>query len=33
MNMVRIVPYSDVKDGGVVEGIGFEKLRDARDPV
>ena len=33
MNMVRIIPCLDVKDGRVVKGIRFEKLRDARDPV
>ena len=29
----RIIPCLDVKDGRVVKGTGFVKLRDARDPV
>ena len=29
----RIVPCLDVKDGRVVEGVRFEELRDAGDPV
>jgi len=33
MNMVRIIPCLDVKDGRVVKGIKFENLRDARDPA
>jgi cyclase len=33
MNIVRIIPCLDVKDGRVVKGIRFENLRDARDPV
>jgi len=33
MNMVRLIPCLDVKDGRVVKGIRFENLRDARDPV
>jgi len=33
MNMVRIIPCLDVKDGRVVKGIRFENLRDVRDPV
>jgi len=33
MNIVRIVPCLDVKDGRVVKGINFVNLRDARDPV
>jgi len=33
MNMVRIIPCLDVKDGRVVKGVKFENLRDARDPV
>jgi cyclase len=33
MNMVRIIPCLDVKDGRVVKGVRFENLRDARDPV
>jgi cyclase len=33
MNIVRIIPCLDVKDGRVVKGIKFENLRDARDPV
>ncbi|MDH4270216.1 MAG: imidazole glycerol phosphate synthase subunit HisF [Dehalococcoidia bacterium] len=33
MNIVRIIPCLDVKDGRVVKGINFENLRDARDPV
>jgi len=30
---IRIIPCLDVKDGRVVKGINFEKLRDAGDPV
>jgi cyclase len=33
MNIVRIMPCLDVKDGRVVKGVNFEHLRDARDPV
>jgi len=33
MNVVRIIPCLDVKDGRVVKGINFVNLRDARDPV
>ena len=33
MNLVRIIPCLDVKDGRVVKGINFVNLRDARDPV
>jgi cyclase len=33
METVRIIPCLDVKDGRVVKGINFVKLRDARDPV
>jgi cyclase len=33
MNLVRIIPCLDVKDGRVVKGINFVDLRDARDPV
>jgi len=33
MNLVRIVPCLDVKDGRVVKGVNFVNLRDARDPV
>lgn len=33
MNVVRVIPCLDVKDGRVVKGINFVNLRDARDPV
>ena len=33
MNIVKIVPCLDMKDGRVVKGIHFENLRDAGDPV
>jgi cyclase len=33
MNIVRIIPCLDVRDGRVVKGIKFVNLRDARDPV
>jgi cyclase len=33
MNIVRIIPCLDVKNGRVVKGIKFVNLRDARDPV
>lgn len=33
MNIVRIIPCLDVKDGRVVKGVNFVNLRDARDPV
>ncbi|MCM8814152.1 MAG: HisA/HisF-related TIM barrel protein, partial [Candidatus Omnitrophica bacterium] len=29
----RIIPCLDVKDGRVVKGINFLRLRDAGDPV
>jgi len=29
----RVIPCLDVKEGRVVKGIGFKKLRDAGDPV
>ena len=29
----RIIPCLDVKDGRVVKGVNFVKLRDAGDPV
>ena len=29
----RIIPCLDIKDGRVVKGINFVKLRDAGDPV
>ncbi len=29
----RIIPCLDVKDGRVVKGVSFEKMRDAGDPV
>lgn len=33
MRAKRIIPCLDVKDGRVVKGVGFVKLRDAGDPV
>jgi cyclase len=33
MDVVRIIPCLDVKDGRVVKGVNFVDLRDARDPV
>ena len=33
MDVVRIIPCLDVKDGRVVKGINFVNLRDVRDPV
>ncbi|MGQ9546982.1 MAG: imidazole glycerol phosphate synthase subunit HisF [Dehalococcoidia bacterium] len=33
MNIVRVIPCLDVKDGRVVKGVRFVNLRDARDPV
>ena len=33
MEMVRIIPCLDVKDGRVVKGVNFVNLRDARDPI
>ncbi|NWF77554.1 MAG: imidazole glycerol phosphate synthase subunit HisF [Chloroflexi bacterium] len=33
MNIVRVIPCLDVKDGRVVKGVKFVNLRDARDPV
>ena len=33
MKEIRIIPCLDVKDGRVVKGINFVKLRDARDTV
>ena len=33
MDLVRIIPCLDVKDGRVVKGVNFVNLRDARDPV
>lgn len=33
MEIVRLIPCLDVKDGRVVKGIKFVNLRDARDPV
>jgi cyclase len=33
MLKVRVIPCLDVKDGRVVKGVNFEKLRDAGDPV
>ena len=33
MKVVKIIPCLDVKDGRVVKGINFVRLRDARDPV
>lgn len=33
MEIVKVIPCLDVKDGRVVKGIRFVNLRDARDPV
>jgi cyclase len=33
MDVVRVIPCLDVKDGRVVKGIRFVNLKDARDPV
>ena len=33
MELVKVIPCLDVKDGRVVKGIKFVNLRDARDPV
>ena len=33
MLKIRVIPCLDVKDGRVVKGINFERLRDAGDPV
>lgn len=33
MQLVRIIPCLDVKEGRVVKGVRFINLRDARDPV
>lgn len=33
MLKVRVIPCLDVKDGRVVKGVNFERLRDAGDPV
>jgi cyclase len=33
VKQVKIIPCLDIKDGRVVKGVKFEKLRDARDPV
>ena len=33
MLKIRVIPCLDVKDGRVVKGVQFEKLRDAGDPV
>jgi len=33
MNVVRVIPCLDIKDGRVVKGINFVNLRDAGDPV
>ena len=33
MEVVKVIPCLDVKDGRVVKGINFVNLRDARDPV
>lgn len=33
MNVKRIIPCLDVKDGRVVKGVHFAELRDAGDPV
>ncbi len=33
MELVRIIPCLDVKEGRVVKGVNFVNLRDARDPV
>jgi len=33
MNVVKIIPCLDIKEGRVVKGVNFVNLRDARDPV
>ena len=33
MELVKIIPCLDIKDGRVVKGVKFVNLRDARDPV
>jgi cyclase len=33
MNVVKIIPCLDIKEGRVVKGVRFVNLRDARDPV
>lgn len=33
MVMKRIIPCLDIKDGNVVKGVGFDRLRDVGDPV
>jgi len=33
MDIVKVIPCLDIKDGRVVKGIKFVNLRDARDPV
>jgi len=33
MNIVKIIPCLDIKEGRVVKGINFINLKDARDPV
>ncbi len=33
MELIKIIPCLDVKDGRVVKGVKFVNLRDARDPV
>src|SRR3989304_6415683 len=33
MNLIKIMPCLDMKDGRVVKGINFVNLRDAGDPV
>jgi cyclase len=33
MNVVKIIPCLDIREGRVVKGINFINLRDARDPV
>ncbi len=33
MDVIRVIPCLDMKDGRVVKGVHFVKLRDAADPV
>ena len=33
MELVKVIPCLDIKDGRVVKGVRFVDLRDARDPV
>ncbi|NIM06469.1 MAG: imidazole glycerol phosphate synthase subunit HisF [Armatimonadetes bacterium] len=33
MNLIRVIPCLDMKDGRVVKGVHFVDLRDAADPV